>query len=136
MRKGGTPLTVEIKSFTPQWSLLLKLQFRKNQSHQRHTMSEDHTHDTKHVEEEYSDDGYDRTLLAYANNEDLDKEEDEEEEEETEEEVKLSRGNIKDSKKILLPYFLQLDTEVMDCPYLLFHSELKPPKTAIFLPLA
>jgi hypothetical protein len=31
----------------------------------------------------------------------------------------LSRGNIKDSKKILLPYFLQIDTEVMDCPYLL-----------------
>ena len=84
-------------------------------------MSEDHTHDTKHVEGEYSDDGYDKTLLAYASNEDqdLDKEEDEEEVEETEEEVRMRRGNIKDSKKILIPYFLQIDTEVIDCPYLL-----------------
>ena len=61
-------------------------------------MSEDHTHDTKHVEGEYSDDGYDKTLLAYASNEDqdLDKEEDEEEEEETEEEVKMRKEILED----------------------------------------
>lgn len=90
-------------------------------------MSEDHTQDTKHHGED-SDDGYNATLLAYANDEDLEKEEeeadaeDEEEDEDMEEKVKTSRGNIKDSKKITLPFFLQLDTEVMDCPFLLsFH---------------
>jgi hypothetical protein len=62
---------------------------------------------------------------SISHDDDLDKEEEEDELEgevkdgETKEKPKTNRGNIKESKKITLPFFLHLDTEFMDCPYLL-----------------